>query len=74
MMWIYQCILPRRGCTSNYTGFTWFSTDEKSVNLMWLIEMHIFGYQIGTVNMNRCHGSQISMQGSQFFRPVNEKN
>ena len=43
------------------TGFTWFSTDEKSVNLMYrLIEMHIFGYQIGTVNMDRYHGSQIS--------------
>ena len=22
--------------------------------------MHIFGYQIRTVNMDRCHGSQIS--------------
>ena len=43
------------------------------------MEMHIFGYQIGTVNMDRCQSWIPDIQGSQFFRPqktfiVNEKN
>ena len=38
--------------------------------------MHIFGYQIRTVNMDRCHGSQIS-RALNFLglgELVNEKN
>ena len=39
------------------------------------MEMHIFGYQTETVNMDKCHGSQIS--GALNFlglREHNEKN
>ena len=65
-MWIYQCILPKHGGTSNYKAVASLGfLDEKSVSCR-LIEMQIFGYQIRTVNMDRSHGSQISRALSVF--------
>ena len=57
-------ILPKHGCTSNYKalaslGFLQMKSLQTSCRLMEM--QYIFGYHIGTVNMDRCHGSQISM-------------
>ena len=52
------------------TGFTWFSTDEKSANLMQAYGDAIY---LWLSNWN-CQYGQMSwipdIQGSQFFRPL----
>ena len=63
---VYQCILPEHGCASNY----------KAMASLGFLQI---GYQIGTVNMDRCHGSQISRAFSvlrlrEHAFLVNEKN
>ena len=63
LMWIYQSILPKHGCTSNYKalaslGLLQMKSLQTSCRLMEM--QYIFGYHIGTVNMDRCHGCQIS--------------
>ena len=63
--------LSKRGCTSDYKalaslGFLQLKSLQTSCRLMEM--QYIFGYRIGTVNMDRCHGSQIS-RALNFFRP-----
>ena len=78
---IPQCILPTHGCASIYKAMAslGFLQMKNLYTSCRLIEMHIFGYQIRTVNMDRCHEFQISRALSflglrEHAFLVNEKN